>query len=148
MRPSVKTTCKHVSCAFCCCFRPHHSEHRQVSLGDVSVQRWRHEEIHLGAVHTWGDPCVPEQGKRGQLHGQLDPNEKMASRRDNLPIFVPLSPVGWVDVAAVRAPHHQCHSVCGGVCQTHCRLHGSVPERSDNLAESRSVYSPLMFTEK
>lgn len=59
----------------CCCFRPHHSEHRQVSLGDVSVQRWRHEEIHLGAVHTWGKPRVPEQGLQAAPHSGLDEHQ-------------------------------------------------------------------------
>lgn len=56
-----------------CCFRPHHSEHRQVSLGDVSVQRRRHEEIHLGAVHTRGNPRVPEQGSQGARHSGPEP---------------------------------------------------------------------------
>lgn len=54
--------------------------------------------------------------------------------------LVSLFPGSWVDVAAVCTPHHQCHSVCGGVCQTHCWLHGPVPEWSDYIAESRSVH--------
>lgn len=51
-----------------------------------------------------------------------------------------LSAVGWVDVAAVRTPHHQRHPVRGGVRQTHRWLHGPVPERSDHSVESRSVH--------
>lgn len=27
----------------------------------MPVQRWRHEEVHLGPVHTWGNPGLPEQ---------------------------------------------------------------------------------------
>lgn len=60
--------------------------------------------------------------------------------------FCVTSSVSWVDVAAVCTPHHQCHSVCGGVCQTHCWLHGPLPEWSDYIAESRSVHSPKMLT--
>lgn len=59
---------------------------------------------------------------------------------------VSLSSVSWVDVAAVCAPHHQCHSIRGGVRQTHRWLHGPVPERSDYIAESRSVHSLKMLT--
>lgn len=54
--------------------------------------------------------------------------------------------VSWVDVAAVCTPHHQCHSVRGGVCQTHCWLHGPVPEWSDYTAKSRSVPSLKILT--
>lgn len=40
-------------------------------------------------------------------------------------------------VAAVRYQNNRGHSVCGGVCQAHRRLHGAVSERSDSAAESR-----------
>lgn len=53
-----------------------------------------------------------------------------------------LSPLGLLAapgraVAAVCHPDHPRHPVCGGICQTHLRVHGTVPERPDSPAQVR-----------
>lgn len=54
--------CVFVDVCFLFSYRAHHPKHCEVPHGDVSVQCRRHEEIHLGPIHTWGNSYFSEQG--------------------------------------------------------------------------------------